>query len=288
MVGLRTGRLFKACLRLFVLGALSCSVAWAGDGKILATAGLSSIEGAGGGGIVPWATLSGYDTEEQVSASVFSSHVGVQDYTLQAWGAAIGLYDRFELSAARHRFDIKPLGLQIQQNILGAKARLYGNLVYGDLPQISVGLQHKRLLEQDVAQLLGADESQSGTDYYLAASKVHLGAALGYNLVWNLTLRSSKANQLGLLGYGGAGKTNRDLLAEASLGVFLNRRLAVGMEFRQKPDNLGLKEDHWRDVFISYMPNKQMNLTIAWADLGNVAIADKQEGLYVSLTGYLW
>ena len=67
MVGLRPGRLFKACLRLFVLGALSCSVAWAGDGKILATAGLSSIEGAGGGGIVPWATLSGYDTEEQVA-----------------------------------------------------------------------------------------------------------------------------------------------------------------------------------------------------------------------------
>lgn len=95
----------------------------AGDGKLLGTAGLSQLEGSGGGGIVPWATLSGYDSRDEVSGAAFSTQVNVQDYGLQVWGASVGLYDRVELSYARQTFDLTTLGLQIRQSIVGAKLR---------------------------------------------------------------------------------------------------------------------------------------------------------------------
>jgi hypothetical protein len=59
------------------------------------------------------------------------------------------------------------------------------------------------------------------------------------------------------------------------------------MEYRQKPDNLGLKEDEWKDAFITYIPNKHMSLTLAWAELGTIAGAKDQNGWYVGLNASL-
>ncbi|TNC82584.1 MAG: DUF3034 domain-containing protein [Oleiphilus sp.] len=275
---------FVACLMLILAAGDLC----AGSGKLLATAGLTQVEGSGGGGIVPWATLAGYDTAQQTSGSVFSTHVGVDDYNLQVWGAAVGLYDRLELSVARQTFDLSNTTLEIRQNIIGAKVRLYGDVVYSQWPQISFGAQRKELKDEAVADLLGAKTTSGGADLYLAATKVHLGLAAGYNLIWNFAIRATKANQLGLLGYGGPNGNSRKYVMEASLGVLLSRQWAFGMEYRQKPDNLSVREEDWKDVFVSYMPNKQFNLTAAWADLGSIANAGTQQGLYISLTGYLW
>ncbi|MDX1452853.1 MAG: DUF3034 family protein [Oleiphilaceae bacterium] len=268
-------------------------LALAGDGKLLATAGLNQLEGSGGGGIVPWATLSGYDTREQQSLSVVATQVNVDDYTLAVWGGSVSLYDRIELSLVQQRFDLKTFGGEIRQNVAGLKARLWGDVVYGSLPQFAFGMQYKTLLDKGVAQALGAKNSNAGTDFYLAATKVHLGAVAGYNLVWNLALRASKANQLGLLGYGGDKDDQYAALVEGSVGVLLSRHLAIGAEFRQKPDNLSVaKEDHWRDLFVTYIPNKNVSLTLAWADLGHVvdgvAGDGQQRGLYASLSANLW
>ena len=52
----------------------------------------------------------------------------------------------------------------------------------------------------------------------------------------------------GLLGFGGA-EGNGGLQTELSVAVLFNKHIAVGTEFRQKPDNLGLKESHWRECF---------------------------------------
>jgi hypothetical protein len=71
--------------------------------------------------------------------------------------------------------------------------------------------------------------------------------------------------------------------------VLLSRQLVLGIEYRQKPDNLpGLEEEDAMDVFVAYIPNKQFNLTAAWVDLGTIAGAENQRGPYLSLTGYLW
>jgi hypothetical protein len=61
------------------------------------------------------------------------------------------------------------------------------------------------------------------------------------------------------------------------------------MEYRQKPNNLSsVEEDDWTDVFVSYLPNKNFNITAAYADLGTVATKKDQKGIYLSMTGYLW
>ena len=276
-------------LAIFLLGLVVVIQAKAGDGKLIATAGTTQLEGAAGGGIVPWAVLAGYDSREQVSASVFTTRVSVDDYQLNTVGAAIGLYDRIELSAAHQTFDLAKLGGEIKQNVLGVKARLYGDVVYSRWPQISAGIQHKRLLDSNVARAVAADSIRNGTDFYLAATKVHLGAVQGYNLLWNLSLRATRANQLGLLGFGGDKSDQYKLQAEGSLALLLSRRLAIGVEYRQKPDNLSFAdEDDWADVFVAWFPDKNFNLTLAWADLGSIAGADDQKGLYLSLTGYVW
>lgn len=265
----------------------------AGDGKIVATAGLTQVEGSGGGGLVPWATLSGYDTRDEISFGAFNTRVNVDDFRLQSWGLSASLYDRIELSVAQQTFDLTTIGGDIRQNILGLKARLYGDVVYSVWPQISLGIQHKTLIDQNTAvspntaDALGADNSDHGTDIYLAMTKVHLGLVCGYNFVWNLNLRATKANEMGLLGYGGPDNKSYELMTEASAGVLLNQHLAFGLEYRQKPDNLGLKEDDWKDVFITYIPNKNMSITLAWAELGTIAGLKDQNGWYVSLNASL-
>jgi hypothetical protein len=167
------------------------------DGKLLATAGLSQIEGAGGGGIVPWATLTGYDSQDQISVSVGLSQVDLKDYRLNVHALSASFYDKFELSLGHQRFDLKTLGGDIKMNIVGAKYKLYGDVVYSLFPQISIGLQYKTLEDTAIANALGAKRT-SGTDIYFAASKIHLGAIAGYNAAWNATVRATKANELGL------------------------------------------------------------------------------------------
>jgi hypothetical protein len=280
--------LLKVSLATVALTVLHTPATLAADGKLIATAGLSQIEGSGGGGIVPWATISGYDSRDEISAGAVVTQVDVDDYRLTMLGASLSFYDNVEVSIAQQRFEIKGAGIDIKQNIVGLKYRVYGDVVYSTWPQVSVGMQYKHLEDSAVAASLGAQNSNSGTDFYVAATKVHLGAIAGYNAVWNLTARATKANEMGILGFGGVNNDNYELMLEASAGILFSRNIAVGIEYRQKPDNLGLGEDDWTDYFISYIPSKDFNLTLAWAELGTIAGASGQSGWYISLNGQLW
>ncbi|BED90293.1 hypothetical protein PspMM1_27610 [Pseudoalteromonas sp. MM1] len=271
------------CLLLGLLLSSSFS-SLASDGKLLATPGVSQIEGSGGGGIVPWAQLAGYASEDEFSVNGFCSRADVTDYTLDVCGAQVNLFNRVELSYAQQRFDVPALDTEIEQSITGAKIRLYGDIVYSKWPQLSLGVQHKSLDDGAVATFVGAKDT-SGTDYFLAASKLHLGAVGGLNWFWNVTTRYSEANQLGLLGYGGAGN-DAEILFEGSTALFLSRSVAVGIEYRQKSNNLNLGEQDWKDLFVAWMPNKHVSVTAAYLDLGSIAGASDQTGWYLSVTGY--
>ena len=273
-------RLFT-CLLLLITNNL-----WAADGKLLATPGISQIEGAAGGGFVPWAQLAGYGSRDEIAANVFCSRGNTDNYHLNVCGAQVGLYDRVELSLAQQQFHVDALDLNIEQRVLGAKVRLYGDIVYSRWPQVSLGVQYKKLDDPLVADLLGADQD-SGTDVYIAASKLHLGAIAGYNWFWNITARATEANQTGLLGFGSAaGGSERDWQLEASTAILLSRHWAVGVEYRQKPDNRGPREDDWHNFFVAWFPNKDVSVTAAYLDLGDIAGAASQRGSYVSVTGY--
>jgi hypothetical protein len=98
-----------------------------------------------------------------------------------------------------------------------------------------------------------------------------------------LTVRRTRANQFGLLGFGGAENAYR-WEPELSAAVFLTDALLFGAEYRSKPDNLQpLHEDSAQDIFIAWGPSKNISLVLSWADLGRIATKSAQRGLYASL-----
>ncbi len=261
------------------------SIVYAADGKLISTTGVIQVEGTGGSGIVPWATLSGYDSREQISATAFLTRATVTDYELDIVGVSASFYDRVEVSFAQQKFNIDATNDEIKQDIIGIKARLYGDVVYSTWPQVSAGIQHKILKDSAIADALGANDSDNGTDFYLSLTKVHLGAVFGFNALWNTTFRYTNANQLGLLGFGGS-DDDREIVLEASAAILVNRYLAFGIDYREKPNNLDTTEDDWKNLFVSYSPNKFVSLTAAWLRLGTIAGVDNQNGFYISLTGH--
>ena len=272
---------------IFVGMLVYASVAVAGQGKLLATPGVTQFEGSAGGGIVPWAMLGGYATRGQVAASAFATHITVNDFRLNVIGAGFNYHDRLEVSIARQTLEVEPLSTNIHEDVFGIKARLYGDIVYSRWPQVSIGLQHKRLRDNAIASAVGATDDR-GTDFYISAARLELGAAFGYNVFWNVTARATRANQAGLLGFGGDVQDHRSINFSGAAAVFVNRHIAIGGEYRAKPDNLSaVPEDDWLDVFVAVFPAKRVNLTLAWANLGNIAGVGKQRGIYLSVTGYL-
>ncbi|KQQ81347.1 hypothetical protein ASF73_20695 [Xanthomonas sp. Leaf131] len=258
--------------------------------KLLLTGGVSQLEGAAGGGIVPWAVIGGYGTRDEIGANAFVTRVNVQDYHLNDAGVLIGLYDRVELSYAQQRFNTEDVGAALglgrgftfKQDILGVKVKLFGDAVLDQdtwMPQVSVGAQYKKNDQAAVVKFVGA-QSAEGVDFYVAATKL----SLDQSLLLNATVRFTKANQIGILGFGGDKRDSYRPKLEVSAAYLLSSTWAVGAEYRMKPDNLGIaKEDDWYDAFVAWAPTKHVSVTLAYANLGNIVIADKQRGAYASV-----
>ena len=258
------------------------------SGRLIATGGVSELEGSAGGGIVPWAVIAGYGTRDQVSATAFHTNLAIDNFTLKSNGVAVGIHDRLELSFSRQLFGLGTTvpGQSIRQNVAGVKLKLMGDLVVDQdiwLPQVSAGMQYKNNLDTTVPRLIGA-RHDSGVDFYLSATKLYLAGLYGRNVLANLTLRRTKANQLGILGFGGDKRDQYRHLWEGSLAVMLKDDVVVGVEFRNKPDNLSaFREDDFYDLFLAYFPTKSVSATVAYARLGQIADKRNQKGTYLSL-----
>ena len=75
------------------------------SGKLLLTGGVSTVEGAAGGGISPWAVIGTQATSGEVGISAYASAASTHDYKLRAYGAAVGVHDRVEMSVGRQDLD---------------------------------------------------------------------------------------------------------------------------------------------------------------------------------------
>lgn len=264
-------------------------------GKLTATGGVSQVEGAGGGGLTPWALITGYGTRDSYGANAHFTQVSTQDYTLKTYGIAVGIADRVEFSIASQEFtgSLAPLNsLKLKQDIFGLKVRVAGEAIYNQeswMPQIAVGAMVKRdsavgglgaLGITSVKQLGAKDDN--GVDYYASATKLYLAQSM----LLNATVRLTKANQMGLLGFGGD-KTNKyDPEFEASAAYLINRKLVAGAEYRTKPRNLGTdNEKDYYDVFVAYFPTKNLSLTAAYVNLGDITVFNpkQQRGWYLSV-----
>lgn len=304
----------KSALMLAIAAASSLAggSAMADTGKLLLTGGVSSIDGAAGGGLTPWATIGTNATDGEIGASAFVSRAVSQDYSLNVVGAALGYKDRFELSIARQDFDASPAialngiaafgvqpGQKIKMDILGLKLRVAGDAVLESdnlMPQISVGLQYKNVDAGSIGSVLKfLDAKTQDTDLYVSATKLFLAQGL----LVNGTLRYTRANQNGLLGFGAAspGKDKASWVPEVSVAYLLSKNWAVGAEYRVKPNNLedlgraaglgdALAEDAWKDLFVAWAPNKNTSVTLAYVDLGRIVpgiTANRQQtGYYLS------
>lgn len=298
-------------LALCLAAASVLPLAHADTGKLLLTGGVSTISGSAGGGLSPWAVVGTNATEEEVGVSAYVTRVGTLDYALKSYGVAVGVNDRVEVSIAQQDFDAGPaealngiaaFGIvpnpHLKMDIVGVKVRLLGDAILNSdsaMPQVAVGLEHKMLHPGSVGSVidfLGAN--RTGTDFYVSATKLFLDKGL----LVNGTLRYTKANQNGLLGFGAAtpGRDRYSLQPEISVAYLLRRNLAIGAEYRFKPNNLeqlgaaaglgsALREDDWKDVFVAWAPSKNLSLTLAYVDLGRIVpgIAPRrQTGYYFS------
>ena len=256
------------------------------NAKLLLTNAVSAVDGASGGGISNWATIAGRQETRGVGVQAHVTAVLLPDFFYQSHGVALGIADRIELSYARQNFGTQDVGAalgigqgyMLNQDVFGAKVRLFGDVVYGNtmVPQVAVGAQYKRSLDGAVASAVGAAHDE-GVDVTLSATKL----LLSHSVLVNTTARLTKANQNGLLGFGSVSDDNYAVQFEGAFAYQLSRRFVLGTEFRTKPDNLGLGEGDWFDVFAAYAPSDNLTVTAAYADLGSIATFTGQRGAFL-------
>ncbi len=249
-----------------------------------AQAAVTQVEGQAGGGIVPWGLLSGG------TPTVSATWVDTGDYTLSSVALQAGIAKWVELSYARITFDTAAVGLgKVDLDVFGAKVKLLD--MAGAMPAVALGVQYKKTdVADSFLNSVGADDT--GTDFYIAATQViPVG---GKNLLLNATVRGTKANQIGILGFESTTEDSYEAQFEASVGLFLNEQTVLGLEYRMKPDNEigGMKEDGWGDLFFAYFPTDNMALVFAYAEFGDIAaeatsgdFGEDQRGLYLQIQG---
>jgi hypothetical protein len=262
--------------------------AGAADGRLRGSGGLQSLEGAAGGGMVPWAVIAGHGERGEWDLVAAASTVDTGDFNVHSAALALGWDNRLELSFARMSLGLDALvsrqlfpERRLDTDVLAAKLRLGGDLVYGRGPQVAVGVQWKRSRDADLVRFASAEKDR-GVDVYLSASKLWIDGLAGRRTLANLTLRSTAANQLGLAGF----SQHRSLQWEGSVALFVHPEWLLGAEYRSKPDRLQFaREDDWSDVFLAWLPSKHWQLALAHVDLGSVGGIAGQRGYYLSVQG---
>ena len=106
---------------------------------------------------------------------------------------------------------------------------------------------------------------------------------LSQSLLVNATVRATKANEIGILGFGGPRGDRYQPQFEGSVAYLLAKNIAIGAEYRTMPHNLGFtKESDWKTFYTAWFVSKNASLTLAYANLGTIATFKNQQGVYLS------
>lgn len=272
-----------------------------GQSRPAGTGGITTISGAAGGGIVPWALIAGYGGAGQIGFTASYSNASTANFDANAYGVAAGIDNRVEVSIAQQNLDVgntpvtgaftpATVGATLTQDIVGVKVRVAGNaLAQGSwMPQVAVGAQYHHNESGALMNALHLGTKTSGASYYVALTKVWLKGLLGHVTVVDFTLDATRANYNGLFGFQGANNPSYHYEPELSAGMFLDPHVVVGGEYRSMPRAMARgtasAADAWKDVFVAYVPNKSVSLTLAYAMLGHIAGVPNSNGLYTSVT----
>jgi hypothetical protein len=279
---------WRQAAMLAVCLAFGSSPAWGfyDNGKVLLTGGVGMIDGAGGGGITPWATITGYGTRDGINGGIRYTYANLPNYSLNTLGGAIGFYDRLELSYTRSvlptgstfntvglvntlladlnlDLGIEPWNTTIKMDVIGAKLRLFGDAVYNSqslIPQVAIGGFYKRNDNEALLKTLQADKAEDW-EAYIAATKIFFPIST----LFNVTARYTAANQTGLTGFGGPDGSSKEVRFEASIAHLLNKRTAIGIEYAQHGSNLD-----GRSVQLGQLPLDAITDLLGNLGLGNL------------------
>jgi hypothetical protein len=145
------------------------------------------------------------------------------------------------------------------------------------IPAVTIGAHYKyndtvNDIDKDLNGTLSSIgiEDNDGIDYTLYASKMF--TFLPRPLLVNVGVRNSDAAHIGLLGFTG----EREFLFEGNAVLFVTDSLALGAEYRQKPngydsiDGLIAAEDDWWSVVAAYVINDSLTVSGGYFNLGDV------------------
>ena len=126
--------------------------------------------------------------------------------------------------------------------------------------RVSAGLQHK---ENDRGAVIAAVDGKGhvGTDYYLAATKLFLAQSL----LVDATLRETKANQFGILGFGGDKHDAYAAEFEGSAAYLISRKFAPSVPISVPSPAIfpSPSEGDAYDIFAAWFLNKNFSATLA-------------------------
>jgi len=289
---------------------------------------LLTIEGEGGGAIVPWAYTSNASKDGGIGMPAGSIWTWVSDsYTINFWPVAVSIGDRLELGFAYQNLDISTLKDDLRGDsfaALGGAARLDAELDNLQMftahakyqfvkesenwPAMAVSVSYKKALDvdelddnltEDVRTVLGAAspdvlewmgvDDDDGFEVNLMATKLW---KTKIPLLTAVNLRYTQANQLGFLGF----SDDWSLNPEFTLAILPEANVAVGVEYRHKPDKLrsvndyltsrgvaggfaqlndySFEEDDFIDFFVAYLPTPNLTIAAGVANIGNVVHRD--------------
>ena len=224
-------------------------------GKLRLTRGISTVEGQGGGGLTPWALITGDETDRGIGGTAHVTAVKLPDYSFLSYGVGVGLFDRFELTYTRQEFDTEDVGAALGWVRVSHSARMSGAQrcawpatrstirTHGCRRSRSAQTGSRTIRAPSISAIGGSDDE--GWEAYASATKILLDSSL----LLNGTLRWTNANQTGLLGYGGNLNDDHELMGEFSAGWMLSRDLVdrrrVSHEAEQSRHREGRRLDRY-------------------------------------------
>ncbi|MCF6356042.1 MAG: DUF3034 family protein [Candidatus Polarisedimenticolaceae bacterium] len=288
---------------------------------------LLTIDSGGGGAIVPWAYISNAPKKGGIGMPAASIWTWVSDsYTINFWPVAVSIGDRLELGFAYQNLDISTLRSDLRNDsaavavlaanrldtkldnlqMITAHAKFQFLKETETLPAMAISVSYKKALDIDelddnltanvravlgsgapkVMEWMGVDDD-SGFEVNLMATKLW---KTKIPILTAVNLRYTQANQLGFLGF----SDDWSLNPEFTLAILPEPNVAIGIEYRKKPDELrsvhdylnanaggaGVSngalndytfgEDDFIDFFVAYLPTPNLTIAAGIANIGNV------------------
>jgi hypothetical protein len=271
-----------------------------------------NIEGEGGGGLITWAYLTNPPKDGAMigKPSVGATYIFPTNFQLSIYHLNETITDRLELGYTRSVFDTSSLiggaagftdtftfdfGInEITMDIWHAKILLLKEGQFSDLmPAVSLSVEYKNNKDVDTINdrtgglltAAGMDDN-SGVDYILAVTKLFKDTFLGMPILVNASTRYTKGAQTGYLGF----SKDANFTGEFTLAVLPESNVAVGAEFRTKPDEYtdvagvgSFDESNWGDFFIAYFPTPGLSVSAAIVNFGNIVNRNVNSGLWMNM-----